>query len=403
MFKDIRKKIQECIDGGQKDIVIAPFGYWGGQAKKILNGEYGIKELFCVDNDRYDMKGIFPAAQMPRSDKRYTVLIATANAYYRYQLEASLRRYMDADRIKVCVGFPDQQKAIFDDPSKVRLDFLCVGFAKCGTTSLQAALSRHPQIYLPNEKETFFIKKVNEETHRRFKESYAPEKVKGRIAGGIEPTYFMEAEPVYEYFGPGLKLIMCVADPVRALYSRFKMAMRDVGDGEEEYLKRYGRVTPELFDEWAEGKMHLYRYMDYIRYYLHYFDRSRLQVIVSESLYARTRETMDRLQDFLGIEDGSRIDHDVFPHENRGYGVSRDHASACVNKKMWELISETKDVEIGSQLRAMRHEIFGITTQRYDEPMLEKTSQRLSHYYEESIHELEDFLDMSLEGIWYHK
>ena len=36
----------------------------------------------------------------------------------------------------------------------VPLDFLCVGFTKCGTSSLQAALVKHPEIYLPKKKET---------------------------------------------------------------------------------------------------------------------------------------------------------------------------------------------------------------------------------------------------------
>ncbi len=51
------------------------------------------------------------------------------------------------------------------------LDFACVGFTKCGTTSLSAALRKLKEVYLPKGKETFYLHWYN-------KYENAPDKLK---------------------------------------------------------------------------------------------------------------------------------------------------------------------------------------------------------------------------------
>ena len=397
----IRKEIKTCVDAGEKKFIIAPFGYWGKETKKILNEEFGIQEEFCVDNSNFDEKYVFSVEQMPETDTEHIVLIATANEYFRYQFIDIFCKYVPKEKIKVCVSYNECENKVFSDTSKVKLDFLCVGFAKCGTMSLQTALIKHPYIYLPEIKETFFIKKMNGESHQRFQDNYPAEHTKNKLVGGIEPTYFLNAESVYNYFGSDLKIIMCVANPIKALYSRFIMAMRDAGDEELKYFEKFGKVTPELFDEWMNDKLDSYCYINYIKFYLKFFKKSQIKVIVSERLFYSPEDTMDELQSFIGIRDSEKVIYSEFPHTNKGSRVSKSYAAACINKKIWELITETRDLDVELQIRKMRHEIFAITTEQYTEPMFETTYQRLFQYYEKSIHELEDFLDMTLKGVWY--
>ena len=63
MLNSIRKEIQKCINAGERKYVIAPFGFWGKETKRILNDEYNIKEIFCIDNKQYDGINIFSVAQ----------------------------------------------------------------------------------------------------------------------------------------------------------------------------------------------------------------------------------------------------------------------------------------------------------------------------------------------------
>ena len=39
----------------------------------------------------------------------------------------------------------------------IHLDFLCVGFGKCGTSSLHAALKKNKKVFLPKKKETLYL------------------------------------------------------------------------------------------------------------------------------------------------------------------------------------------------------------------------------------------------------
>lgn len=56
----------------------------------------------------------------------------------------------------------------------VKLDFLCVGFTKCGTTSLYWALRKNKQIYMPKEKEILYGKWKEQyiDAPERFREMY---------------------------------------------------------------------------------------------------------------------------------------------------------------------------------------------------------------------------------------
>ena len=399
MVSDIRNEIQKCIETGYKKFVIAPFGFFGKMTKKVLNEEFEIKEIICLDNNNFDMKEVFPIKYISEISNDCIVLLATANEYYRYQLVSLLHPYVELKKIKVCVSYSEMQKKILFDKSKVKLDFLCVGFAKCGTSSMQEAFINHPQVYLPQIKETFFLKNVSEMGHQRFKKIYSDSRAQNKLLGGIEPTYFDIPETVYHYFGPHIKIIMCVANPIKALYSRFKMAMRDMGSKELELIKKYQKVTPALFDEWVNDKLQFYRYMDYINFYLNYFPHDHIKVIISEKLYSFPGLVMEEIQQFLEID--NKITYEKFPHANKGNTVSKNYAAACINKKIRELILEVTDLDVEEQVRKMRHDIFSITTVPYLESMQEETYHRLFHYFCDSIHELETFLGESLKNIWY--
>jgi hypothetical protein len=68
-------------------------------------------------------------------------------------------------------------------PTKVKIDFLVAGFSKCGTTTLCAALSRHPDIFIPVVKEPRYFSSTDfEHGHEVYDQLFAsasPEQKKG--------------------------------------------------------------------------------------------------------------------------------------------------------------------------------------------------------------------------------
>ena len=51
---------------------------------------------------------------------------------------------------------------------RTKLNFFCIGAAKCGTTTLHDILIQHPNIYLPKVKETKFFSSKVDKTKEKF-------------------------------------------------------------------------------------------------------------------------------------------------------------------------------------------------------------------------------------------
>lgn len=392
-----------------KKVVVLPLRNLSGTVSDILREEFDIQEQFIVDNNAYDMRHVYPMNQMPESYKECTFFLA-AFGNTRKALREQLLGYVPEYQI-VDLMYDEEREKIFESNSKVHLDFLCPGFAKCGTTSLHYALAQNPQIFLPSVKETHFLRyAVNEATHTAFKRQFREEDTNGKLVGEIEPAYRGHAEDVYRYFGGDLKIIFCVRNPMDTLYSYFKMEMRsevfmlDSKSSGAEMMDGFEYVTPEMFDRWASKYRYRGLYSDHIKSYLKYYPIEQVKIIISEEMYADTYNCMDDLQNFLGISKENKLEYLEFPRENMGNRVAKNQKGLEINVSIGQLCRRLRrqgDSQSLDMLLNIRKEIEEFTTVDYNEPMWESTRQNLLDYYMDSIHELEGMLGRSLQGIWY--
>lgn len=408
----IKKNLQRYFEKNEnKKVVILPLRNRSDMVKGILQDEYGIKEQFIVDNFAYDMKHIFPVDRMPDRYKECVFLIAAVGGVKK-ELEFSLQKYIPQEQI-VDLLFSEEREEVFQSESKVHLDFLCVGFSKCGTSSLQSALEKNPRVYLPKVKETFFLHfAVDKAAHEKFKNWYGYEETKGKIIGGIEPTYHSVAEDVFRYFGDGrdFRIIFCVRNPADALYSDFKMMMRGIVNMEAKYdkelelMKAFGHVCPEMFDQWNADYRYRYEYARYIKDFLVYYPTEQIKIIIFEELCSNPYGQMNDLQDFLNFSKEEKLDYDQFPRENVGDKVVKDVRALKINMELCQLrtrLQEKCDSQTVGMLQNIYNQVEEITLRDYREPMLLSTRQNIMEYYNEGIHELEKLMGRSLSGVWY--
>lgn len=406
----IQKNMRNYFAGNENGkIVILPFRTLSGLVSDILDREFHIQEAFIIDNNVYDMEHVYPMNQMPSGYEECTFFLAAFGST-RKALQKQLLEYVPAEKI-VDLLFDEEREKVFESDSKVHIDFLCPGFAKCGTTSLHYALAQNPRVFLPHVKETYFLcYSVNETTHNTFKNHYRAEDTAGKLVGDIEPAYKSSAEDVYRYFGSDLKLVFCVRNPVNALYSYFKMEMRDeifmLGSSslKAEMMEGYEQVSPEVFDKWAMKYRFRGKYIDHIRSFLEYYPKEQIKIIVSEELYADAYRHMDDLQDFLGIPEEDKLEYREFPQENLGSKVAKDRKGLEINMSIGQLrrrLMQQGDVQSLKLLLDIREKVETFTMTDYNEPMWESTRRNLLDYYLESIHELEEMLGRSLQGVWY--
>lgn len=291
----------------------------------------------------------------------------------------------------------------------VSLDFLCVGFTKCGTTSLYWALRKNKKIYMPREKESLYGKWKEQylDAPERFREMYFSGISPKRKWGCIEPTYFRRADFVYETFGNKPKILFLLRNPADATYSYFKMMMRRSDDAVHRmYFKKFKRYSSEMFQEYMKDdifseKDKRFLYDIWLKEFLQYFDRSSIKIIFFEELVKEPEKILKEVQEFIGV---APMEDLQLPHRNTGKKVSRNYFCARVNGKLHSkslYYKENGTDRERKRFQKLRDFIWRFTLIENDEKISEEDRKTLMAYYKNSIQEVEKIAGKSVEGIWY--
>jgi hypothetical protein len=283
----------------------------------------------------------------------------------------------------------------------VKIHFLCVGFQKCGTTSLFNALNDNKYVYLPLQKETFFCKNMNCETEKQLRYIYSKKFTEGKLIGGIEPTYYNCANEVFDYFGSNVKLIFCIDNPVNATISAFKMYMRDGSEETVQYYEKYGTDFEKIFDAWFPKYCEQYHYTKWIDKYLQVFDKKQIYFVLSNELYKNPNEQMRLIQKHIGLMDDQIREYNIFPHYNKDKGVSKNLESALVNRSVFLLWLNEKNPELREKIDKVRNSIFEVTTVNIPQETYMNIQTKLKSTFSNDVKYIENVIGKSLQGEWY--
>ena len=205
-------------------------------------------------------------------------------------------------------------------------NFLVIGAAKSGTTSLYHYLREHPQIYMSPVKEPEFFSYMGEKIDRRdprlapaifaiteWKDYEALFKnVRNETAvGEASPGYIYspEAPKRIKQFLPQAKLIAVLRNPVARAYSHFTMRLNKSSDIVVEPVRDFEEVLKaeesRIRDGWLAGWHYKRRgfYYEQLKRYFDLFDRSQIQIYLYEDLEENTLKVVRGLYQFLGVED----------------------------------------------------------------------------------------------------
>lgn len=191
--------------------------------------------------------------------------------------------------------------------------FFIVGAPKSGTTALCKYLSRHPQIFIPAEKE---LRYFNSNDPVFTLEKYLNFFRDGQkmICGEGTPSYLRSetaAARIYE-FNPEAKIIIMLREPVALLYSFHAQLLWD-GSSEDEtdFLKalnlenerRAGRCIPEKCSNVEKlFYRNVVQFTAQIKRYLRYFDKSKIHIIIFDDFVNKTDESYREVLRFLEVE-----------------------------------------------------------------------------------------------------
>jgi hypothetical protein len=206
-------------------------------------------------------------------------------------------------------------------------NFVVVGAAKCGTTSLFHYLRQHPAIFLPTQKELHYFAYVQlsrnaggpgggrtlafacatreeYETHYRGAAGH-------QAIGEVSPSYFYFAEVSEnikaELGGP--RIVILLRDPVEKAYSQYMHLVRD----NLESLPFFEGLMAEP-DRAASGWPAMWRYAESslysqrVRKYLEVFGAERVKIFLFEDLVRNPGRVLGTLYEFLSTGPGGEVD-----------------------------------------------------------------------------------------------
>jgi hypothetical protein len=198
-------------------------------------------------------------------------------------------------------------------------NFICVGAERAGTTVLWRLLRQHPDVFIPQRKETHFFTRLYDSESLVYYEGRFFGRYNGqRAIGEVTPEYMRFPEVparLRAALGSHLKLIFCLRDPIRRAFSQYNLRCRLAEENES--FERALELEPQrLHDSPRHGLRFAYvrssLYSDQIGNFLKVFPMENMHfVIVEEDLVSHRADTVARLFAFLGLSSDVPIRFDV--------------------------------------------------------------------------------------------
>ncbi|MCI8968183.1 MAG: sulfotransferase domain-containing protein [Lachnospiraceae bacterium] len=296
------------------------------------------------------------------------------------------------------------------DKNNFDIEFLCVGYQKCGTTLLQEILTSNEEIYLSKRKETWFFqwKDLFSNPIMKLRKDFFNNAPNSKKLGIIDPTFIEEAKQVNDYFGQNCKIIFMVRNPVDVVYSDFKMRLRTCLDDSVNKLYRkygYGRIQ-EMFEEYVrasikEKRIRKYYFSYFIKEYFKYFDEKKIFIMFLEDLTRNAEDEMRKLEAFLKTGNYQYNLEKI----NTGDCVSKNYICALINKYVFKLHMKLYPLSMSWEKRKLiydiRAKIFGITNKEYKCEMKAEVRNKLEKYFANEKRVMEKMTGRDLGRIWF--
>ena len=314
-------------------------------------------------------------------------------------------------------------------------DFFCIGFQKCGTSTLYELLNKHPEVVLCQDvKEPMYYRVRGLRPvfgkgfyeHRYF--GHVPEgdtRLKGEVNAGL--TYTTCADKIGKDFGPDAKLIFMMREPVSRSYSAYKyfLARGFLTKNDYETDAKYGHAKG--FDIYAHKILDNTRrrakimkkrlkylvfsqsqYAQCIREYLAYFPKENMKFILFEDFTKDQHKSCREIYDFIGIDDNNDVPYGLHVNEYNGKAVSANWATGLllmkgINYLLYEFLWFKKrfpklyDAFHKKFLYVREH---SMEPDNDKDPVLPETRKYLNAYYEPMVRDLEEITGFDLKEVW---
>lgn len=290
-------------------------------------------------------------------------------------------------------------------------NFLIVGAAKAGTTSLYSYLDQHPQIYMSTEKEPRFFALEGETLHFQgptqdinqfsvtdlaaYQQLF--EGVTDEIAIGEASTLYLHSPKALErirYHIPKAKIVVGLRDPAERAFSSYVHLVRD-GFEPLSFPESLSAEPERIQDNWQPLWFYQQRgfYAKQLKQYLEAFGSDNVQVYLYEDLAADSLTVAQKIYHFLGVDTA------FTPN------LTRENVSGVPkNKRVQRLL--TQDNFLKTMIKPLlpkslrRKMVSKVKQQNLGKKptLLPETRRHLIELYREDILQVQDLINRDLSG-----
>ena len=291
-------------------------------------------------------------------------------------------------------------------------NFLIIGAAKSGTSSLHNYLNQHPQVFMPSynkegmkvKEPRFLIKDLVQ--HRLHNGIWTFEEyqslftdVKDEKAIGESTVlylyYYKHAiKNIKHYLGEDVKIIIMLRNPADRAYSAFQHVSRGFKENysfeksleiEIGRMEREKNLTPMVM--YKEMGM----YYEMVKAYMDSF--KNVHIIFYEDFRDKIESEMNKTYNFLGIS--NNIEIDFITKHNVGGKRWKDEKMKHMFMKDNPIKSILKSVLPKKIRKGMRNKLVKASTNKV-EPMKEETRKGLNDYFRQDVKKLSELLNKDL-------
>lgn len=289
---------------------------------------------------------------------------------------------------------------------KQHFDFVIIGAAKAGTTSLTQYISQHPDIFFPREKEIpFFLREEVWSQGTKYLETYYSEKGNQKLIGigHVHMLPSVDAASRLHQYCPDVKLIVVLRNPIDRAYSAYwhsrRLEWEKSATFEEALEQEPTRSAERSLIATDFAYLNDGCYYNHLQTYLKLFQRDRLYVVLTDDLKTDTPGTFTKLLTWLGVD--PRLDEvDLTKKSN----VASQPRYSLLNKLLLSrgslkqaykaVVPKKLQYEVAERLKKP---LLQMNSKALDYPPIqESTRARLREYFEPHNARLGEFLNRDL-------
>jgi hypothetical protein len=287
-----------------------------------------------------------------------------------------------------------------------------VGAAKAGTTTLHALLSRHPDIYAPQEiKEMGFmayegtVPPLEGPKDRDHAQAYA---ITDRVtylacyAAGHDRTWLLDASPVYlrnenapqriSAYASDARVIIMLRNPIECAFSWYAMMRRDGREPSADFLQAFALSASRIAARWEWGWDYQNNnlFAAQIRRYLALIPTDRLLILNYDEWKSDPSDSLKKIASFLSI------DPSLFPPKGERKNSAPTRRQLFYTSSFGRAVRPIYSLFVRALPKSLRNQFGSCIFDRPALRMSQKEQHVLQDYYLRDIEELESILGWDL-------